>query len=153
MTTIKQLAGQLATTVAFGLVASLSASACDLDVPDLNNPGLGELQDTPTAALINSACTGLFIGGRRNVAAENGYVSELGILGREAYNFDSADPRDITEMIVGALKGSSFGANFWAGPYTNIQLANIILAGATDLRVHREVLHGLHVERDSLDLG
>jgi len=69
------------------------------------------------------------IGARRNVAAENGYVSELGILGREAYNFDSADPRYVTEMIVGTLKGSSFGGNFWALPYTNIRLANIILAG------------------------
>ncbi len=129
MTTIKQLAAQLAATGIAGVVASLSVAACDLDVPDLNNPGLGELQDTPTAALVNSACTGLLIGARRNVAAENGYVSELGILGREAYNFDSADPRYVTEMIVGTLKGSSFGGNFWALPYTNIRLANIILAG------------------------
>jgi hypothetical protein len=119
----------LAATVVVGLVASLSVAACDLDVPDLNHPGLDELQDTPTAILVNSACTGLLIGGRRNVAAENGYVMELGILGREAYNFDSADPRYIAEMIVGPLtKGSPFGGNFWALPYTNIRFGTIILA-------------------------
>jgi hypothetical protein len=118
------------TTTAAGIIAALAIAACDLDVPDLNSPGLGELQDTPTAALVNTACTGLFIGGRRNVAAETGYVVELGILGREAYNFDNATPLYVTELIAGTLnRGSPFGGNFWAGPYTNIRVANIILAG------------------------
>jgi len=119
----------LAVTVIFGLLASLAVTACDLDVPDLNNPGLDGLQDTPTVATVNAACTGLLIGGRRNVSTENGYVSELGILGREAYNFDSADPRYVTEMIAGTLSGASFGANFWALPYSNIRAANLILDG------------------------
>jgi hypothetical protein len=119
----------LAVTATFGLAASLAVTACDLDVPDLNNPGLGQLQDTPTVASVNAACTGLLIGGRRNVAAENGYVSELGILGREAYNFDSADPRYVTEMIAGTLSRASFGANFWALPYSNIRTANLTLDG------------------------
>lgn len=126
MYTIKQLA---AFAVA-GVLGSLFITACDLDVPNLNNPGLDELQDHPTAALVESACTGLLIGSRRNVAAENGYVSQLGILGREAYNFDTADPRYITEMLDGQLnQASPFGGNFWALPYTNIRLANIILHG------------------------
>ena len=33
---------QAAFTVA-GLLGALSLAACDLDVPDLNNPGLGQL--------------------------------------------------------------------------------------------------------------
>lgn len=126
MTTTKHLA----ITAIAAAIASLSAAACDLDVPDLNNPGLGDLQSSPTAALVNTACTGLLIGSRRNVAAENGYVMQLGILGREAYNFDSADPLYVTELIAGPLdRGSPFGGNFWAEPYTNIRVANIILAG------------------------
>jgi len=113
-----------------GVAGALALAACSLDVPDLNNPGLDELADHPTAALVTAACTGLVIEGRRNVAAENGLVSLLGILGREAYNFDTADPRYITEMLGTPLnKASPFGGNFWAFPYTNIRLANIILHG------------------------
>jgi starch-binding outer membrane protein, SusD/RagB family len=113
-----------------GILGTLSTAACDLDIPDLNNPGLGELQDTPTVASVTAACSGLLIGSRRNRAAENGYVSLLGILGREALVNDNADPRYTREMLQGELSRSSpFGGNFWALPYTNIRLANVILAG------------------------
>lgn len=102
-------------------------AACDLDVPDLNNPGIGDLETNPTVASVTAASTGLIILNRRNVAAANGYVSQLGILGRESYNFDSADPRFIGELLAGTLnKGSPFGGNFWAAPYANIKLANTI---------------------------
>lgn len=116
------------------LFASLVATvpACDLDVPDLNNPGLDELAENPTEANISAACTGLLIGNRRNRAAANGYVSQLGILGRESYNFDQADPRYIGELLQGTLQqGSPFGGNFWQLPYSNIRLANTVL-GAVD---------------------
>ena len=110
------------------VLASLSVTACDLDVPDLNNPGLDELEDHPTAANINAACTGLLVGSRRNVAAENGLVVVLGILGREAYNFDTADPRYFGELLQGQLnQGSPFGGNFWPQPYVNLRLANVVL--------------------------
>jgi hypothetical protein len=112
------------------VLALLSLAACNLDVPDLNNPGLDELENNPTAAGIESACTGLLIGNRRNLAAENGLVDQLGILGREALNVDGADPRYTSEMLAGTLSPASpFGGNFWAGPYANIRLANIVLAG------------------------
>jgi starch-binding outer membrane protein, SusD/RagB family len=113
-----------------GVFGTLVTTACDLDVPDLNNPGLGELQDTPTAADVTAACSGLLIGSRRNHANENGYVSQLGILGREALVNDNAEPRYTDEMLKSELSSSSpFGGNFWALPYTNIRLANVILAG------------------------
>jgi starch-binding outer membrane protein, SusD/RagB family len=109
--------------------STLLVSACDLDIADLNNPGLDELlQDNPTPEAVNAACTGLLIGSRRNHAAEFGYVDELGILGREAYNFDTADPRFVGELLGGQLNpGSPFGGGFWAGPYANIRLANVTL--------------------------
>lgn len=117
------------TTGIFIIAATLAvAPGCDLDVPDLNNPGLGDLTDSPTRTTVTAAATGLVIGNRRNHAAANGYVSQLAILGRESYNFDRADPRYITEMLQGALNaGSPFGGNFWAGPYANIRLANLLL--------------------------
>ena len=115
-------------TLAHGGALGALVPACDLDIPDLNDPGLDSLQDHPTQFSIASACTGLLIGGRRDRAAENGYVDVLGILGREAYNFDTADPRYISELLVGKLSpGSNFGASFWTLPYANIRLANVVL--------------------------
>lgn len=112
------------------LAATLSlipATACDLDVQDLNNPALDQLEQNPTRVNVGAACTGLLIGNRRNRAQANGYVVQLGILGREAYNFDQADPRFIGELLEGALQpGSPFGGNFWTGPYANVRLANIV---------------------------
>jgi len=114
------------TTITLVLVASLAG--CELDVPDLNNPGIGDLTDNPTQSSVTAAATGLIIGGRRNHAAANGYVAQLGILGREAYNFDQADPRFVGELLQGNLNaGSPFGGNFWALPYANIRLANTLL--------------------------
>jgi hypothetical protein len=111
-----------------GVLGSLAIAGCELDVPDLNNPSLGDLQNNPTALSVGAACTGLLAGNRRNHAAENGYVVLLGVLGREAYNFDGADPRYIGELLAKPLDPASpFGGNFWALPYTNIRLANIVL--------------------------
>ncbi|MBC7973384.1 MAG: RagB/SusD family nutrient uptake outer membrane protein [Myxococcales bacterium] len=113
-----------------GLIGSLALTACELEVPDLNNPALDQLENNPTAASISAACTGLLIGNRVNLAPQNGYVGQLGILGREAYSFDSADPRYTSELLQGSLSRSSpFGGAFWGAPYANIRLANIILKG------------------------
>lgn len=115
----------------FTVVAAASVGACDFDVQDLNNPSIDELESNPTRASVNAAATGLIFGHRVNVAAANGYVVQLGILGREAYNFDGADPRYIGELLVGTLqKGSPFGGAFWAPPYSNIRMANIVLRAA-----------------------
>ncbi|MEZ4361820.1 MAG: RagB/SusD family nutrient uptake outer membrane protein [Kofleriaceae bacterium] len=117
----------------FGLttVAALHLAACDFDIPDLNNPGLAELESSPTRPLVTVACTGLLDGHRAGLASANGYIVQLGILGREAYNFDPADPRFIGELLTAQLqKGSPFGGNFWAGPYANIRLANLVVSAA-----------------------
>lgn len=112
----------------------LLGSACtDLTVPDYNNPSLEDLQSNPTPTKIAQATQGLLVGTRTEHGPQNGYVSLLGILGRESYNFDSADPRFITEMIVGPLDGGSpaFGGNLFAAPFINIRNANVLL-GAVD---------------------
>ena len=43
--TTKQLA------LALGILGSLALSGCSLDIPDLNNPGLEQLENTPTAEI------------------------------------------------------------------------------------------------------
>lgn len=121
---------RLASFALGGVLVALAAPACDLDVSDLNNPGLDELENNPNAVNLGAACTGLLIGNRGNTAAENGVVVQLGILGREGYNFDQADPRYIGELLQGDLNpGSPFGGNFWGGPYANLKLGSIILHG------------------------
>src|SRR6266508_1721481 len=116
------------------LLVLVAAGGCkDLDVPNLNSPALDDLLNNPTRSKIALAATGLLIGTRAGIAAQNGYVSLLGILGRESYNFDPADPRFVTEMMVGPLDGGSpaFGGNLFAAPYRNIRNANLVL-GALD---------------------
>jgi hypothetical protein len=113
-----------------GFAGALALSACNLDIPDLNNPGLEQIEDTPTVSSLNTATTGLLVGFRAGKSATVGYVNLLGILGREAYDFDAADVRFVSEVLQSNLnKSSPFGGAFWGGPYANIRQANIILHG------------------------
>lgn len=130
MTSIK-----LRPIVAMRMIAAAAAlviaSGCsDLTVPDYNNPSLEDLQTNPTPTKIAQAAQGLLVGTRVQQGTQNGYVSLLGIVGRESYNFDPADPRFIVEMLIGPLDGGSpaFGGNLFGAPYANIRNANILLA-------------------------
>lgn len=118
------------TSLISAIAVLLFASACrDLVVPDYNNPSLEDLTNNPTPTKIAQAAQGLLIGTRVGIGEQNGYISLLGIVGRESYNFDPADPRFITEMLIGPLDGGSpaFGGNLFAAPYRNIRNANILL--------------------------
>ncbi|MGH7458138.1 MAG: RagB/SusD family nutrient uptake outer membrane protein [Longimicrobiaceae bacterium] len=111
------------------LAGSLFLSGCgDLTVPDFNNPSLEDLENNPTPTGVATATTGLLVGARANLVAPNAYISLLGILGRESYNLDEAEPRFVTEMLVGPMSPSgAFGGNLWTARYANIRNANIIL--------------------------
>ncbi len=126
---------RLITTLPALLGGLLLAGCHDLDVGDLNAPGVNETQENPTRVGVLSLATGLQIGGRFGVGQQNGYVVLLGILGREVYNFDPADPRFISEMVVGPLDGGSpaFGGNLFIQFYSNIRTANILLRAMAKL--------------------
>src|SRR5438132_1589146 len=112
------------------LVGTLLSSACmDLNVPDLNNPAIGDLQANPTRGGVVTATQGLLIGARANIAPFNGYIAELGVLGRESYGWNAGDPRFITELLRGPLDGGSprFGGNLWYDRLANIRNAGIVL--------------------------
>jgi hypothetical protein len=121
------------TTLVFALASLLPAACGSLDIGDLNDPGLDEFQKNPGPASIAAAAVGMLIEMRDDTAATNGYISQLGILGRESYNFDPADGRFITEMLEGQLSPGNrvFGGNFWENPYKNIRAGSILLT-ATD---------------------
>lgn len=116
--------------LSLGLIGLLLGGCdSDLNVPDYNNPSIEDLQNNPTPALVRAAATGLLIGARTNLAGPNAYVSLLGIVGRESYNFDGSEPRFVTEMLAGPMSPSgAFGGNLWAARYRNIQNANFVLA-------------------------
>jgi hypothetical protein len=115
---------------AAALLSVIAVSACsELTVPDFNNSSIEDLSTNPTPDKIAAAAQGLLVGSRTMMGPQNGYISLLGILGRESYNFDAADPRFITEMLIGPLDGGSpaFGGNLFANPFRNIQNAYIML--------------------------
>ncbi len=112
------------------LVVVLVLGGCkDLQVPDFNNPGIDDIANNPNRSNINAQAQGLLIGARNGMANRAGYVSEVGIIGRESYNFDAADPRFITELLRDPLNGGNgaFGGNHWAARYANIRNANGLL--------------------------
>jgi hypothetical protein len=145
---------------ALALAGALAAAlpGCALDVGDLNNPSLDDLQNHPTVVTIGAASTGLLVGNRRNHAAENGYVNLLGILGRESYNFDVADPRYVSEMLQKKLNPGNgpFGGNFWSGPYNNIRLAVVVLEAVDKVELlsdaEKSAIRGFTKTIEALDL-
>lgn len=119
-----------ATLTAAALISAIALSACgDLDITDLNNPGLDQLQGSPTVSALNTATTGILISARFGMAGTTSYNTGLGVLGREVYLLSSDDPRFVTELLAGPLDGGNgaFGGNHWAPRYTSIRNSNIVL--------------------------
>lgn len=121
------------TLVIVAAAALVFSGACDsLTAPNFNAGDLEEIQNNPNRANIAAAVTGLTIT-TRSVYAEddNDFVAMLGILGRENYVLDVADPRFVSEMLAGDLQAGSpaFGGNFWGRPYENLRVADIVLEG------------------------
>jgi starch-binding outer membrane protein, SusD/RagB family len=113
------------------LSAALLLPGCmDLDVGNLNGLDLDDFEKQPTDKLVAEVSVGLLIGNRAGKAGGNGLVSIVGMLGRESYNLDPADPRYRTELLEAPELdpgNAAFGGNFWTGPYGNIRQAYTLL--------------------------
>jgi hypothetical protein len=108
----------------FAVVALvLGLSACDLTVPDQNNPSLNELQNNPTAFSVNSLASGLLIGARDGFET---YIVTSGMFGREMYDFDGASVI-ADELLTGPLNSSQWGGSNWDAPYANLRNATTLL--------------------------
>jgi hypothetical protein len=110
------------------LVAWLILAACtSLDVGDLNNPGIDDVETHPTRDNVGRLAVGMLVDAGADFAQSRGYVSLLGILGRESYNLDQSEPRLVTELLIGPLTGGSVGSFLWPFPYREIREGNLIL--------------------------
>ena len=142
------------------LLAMVAMSACkSLVVPDLNNPSIEELTgEGASRVAVVTAVQGLFVRARQGIAGRAGYVSEVGIIGRESYNFDAADPRFVTELLRDPLDGGNgaFGGNHWAGRYRGFREADNVLNAVEALATmdagEKAGLRGIAKTLQALDL-
>jgi hypothetical protein len=118
--------------LAGGLLLGGMTSCKNLTSPNFNFADLQDLVENPTPTGLFQAATGMLISWRDYVTANNNDLyPQLGLLGRESYTLDIADPRFEAEMLSAQLSQDSpaFGGNHWADPYENLRVADIILSG------------------------
>ncbi len=119
--------------------ALVLAAACNedqLNVPNYNSPTVDGLSKDPNG--VQLVATAMTIQERGNIA---GYVRDVGIFGREAYNYFPTDGRTVSHYLLGIGTGSSqrldatgFASGQWNGYYQNVRnalnLINAANAGA-----------------------
>lgn len=114
--------------VTLGTAAALITAfgACkESTIPNFNTPNIDGLLGNPDAATVNTTVAGLLVGLRANVGT---WATSLGILGREVYNLDPADPRNVLGFLVGPLEPGGFVADVgWSASYRDLRTAATIL--------------------------
>ena len=94
-------------------------------VPNFNTPNIEGLLNNPDAATVNTTVAGLLVGLRANVGT---WATGLGILGREVYNLDPAEPRNVLGYLVGPLEPGGFVADVgWSTSYRDLRTAGTVL--------------------------
>ena len=107
----KTLAGTLATCV-------LLAACTDLNVPNYNNPTPGGIANDPVNGL-GLAATGILVQDRNSYG---GYVSDVGIFGRESYNYFPTDGRSHSHYVAqNPLDPAGFAVGGWGPRYTTLR--------------------------------
>jgi starch-binding outer membrane protein, SusD/RagB family len=119
--TLRGRARLLAPLALLAAATVVGCSADDLVVPNLNNPSAEGLGADALGGL-QVAANGLAYQSRSAAAA---FVTAVGILGREAYNYTASEPRNTSGYLVGpALLSSGFGGTAaWAARYVNLRNA------------------------------
>lgn len=104
----------------------------NLTSPNYNFEDLQNLVEDPNPTALYTAAQGMLIT-RRDMDAfgANDMYANTGVVGRENYILDVADPRFESELMIERLNPDSpaFGGNFWAEPYENLRVGDIILQG------------------------
>jgi hypothetical protein len=113
-------------THALLLLASLGVGACSFDLS--TNPNSPDpIGENPSRAEVSATATGILLALRPDLAD---FALDVGILGREAFRFDVADPRFTGELLQGPLDpgGGAFGGDHWAEEFNSIRTGNNLLA-------------------------
>jgi hypothetical protein len=111
-----------------GIAAALSACE-EITVPNLNNPSLESLTRNPTIGVVNTATVGMLINLRGRIAVE---ASAMGILGKESYNLDQAEPRNVLSYLQGPIEPGGFVQDLgWTDGYRNV-IQGITILEAVD---------------------
>lgn len=114
---------QMSRLLTAGLVATVF-TACDLTVPDFNNPSVEDLQTNPTSAAIAAAAQGLLFDTRLTAAD---MVQWVGAFGREVYPMaptGSSLPGSVRDPWTQTL---FVGTQVWGEAYRNTRNANLLL--------------------------
>jgi hypothetical protein len=111
-------------TIAFTMAAALTVGACDFNIANPNSPP--PCGPNATSDQVNACAVGVLVALRLDVTR---WVLNNGILGREGYRLDTADPRFTTELLAGPLDPSNdaFGGGQWAAEFRAIQSGYTIL--------------------------
>lgn len=103
------------------LAAVFVVAACNSDrltVPDLNNPTPEDIANDPIAGL-QLAARGIV---RQNRLTYDGFVSDMGILGRESYDYFPTDGRSHTHYLAqNPIDPAGFASGGWAPRYQNLR--------------------------------
>jgi hypothetical protein len=127
------------------VVAAVLVGACqEVTVPNYNNPNLDALLNNPDAGTVNTAVVGLVISLRDRVGTE---ASAEGILGKESYNLDQAEPRNVLGYLQGPIEPGGFVQDLsWTAGYRNLRQAAVILAAvdkvSTYTSAQKEAIRG-----------
>jgi hypothetical protein len=104
---------------ALGLGGALVVGACNFDITNPNAPT--EIGDNASSARVAAAMGGMLIAARADVPS---WILKAGILGRESYRIDVADPRFISELITATRldpSNGAFGGGQWQAQYAMIR--------------------------------
>jgi hypothetical protein len=113
------------------LLSVIFTFSCEIDEPiNPNQPNLygpGGVLENPTRGKLNE----LVIGTLASVSTQVGILYDVaGIIGRDIYRFDTADPRYVGDLMgTGNLDNSAFYTNnSYAQRYASIKTCNVIIA-------------------------
>ncbi len=113
-------------THALLLLAALGTGACSFDLN--TNPNAPDaIGENPSRTEVSATALGTLLALRSDFGD---FALDAGILGREAYRFDVADPRFTGELLQGPLDPgtTAFGGDHWAEEFNSIRGGNNLLA-------------------------
>src|SRR5882672_2687302 len=106
-------------------IVLVSGACSEVTVPNYNSPSLEQLTTNPTANTVNTALIGMLINVRGRDGTE---ASAMGILGKESYNLDQAEPRNVLSYLQGPIEPGGFVQDLsWTTGYRNLRQGATIL--------------------------